>query len=493
MPAAGAVAARTRRRSIRERISPGVGSAEPATGATVIELGRTGEAPRAPTESEIESAVLRIGSRIGAAYPSRLSHPVRAVDEHAMLLATRQPEVQAALFRFVDAAPACQTSRELVSHLQAYLGQVSALPRALRALGVVGRGRLGNGIVAGFGSLAVRRLGQRFIVGGTTDSAISSLRDLWESGIAVSLDLLGEATLTPHEADDYAQACAASIDLLNVASTTWAGSRILERDRFGALPRANISLKVSALTPMMRSTAPARGCQDAAIRLRPLLRCARDSGAHLHLDMESFDTLETTFQLVFELLHEPEFIEGPSIGVVLQAYLRNSAELLDRLLSWVAAEPRGHPLTIRLVKGAYWDHEVAQARQRGWDPPVYTEKAATDRNFETLTRRLIDARAHVRVAIGSHNLRSIAHALAYNHLTGGDPREVEFQVLHGLGDDLREALVREGLSVRVYCPVGDLVEGMAYLVRRLLENTSSTSFLRAHGRGVLVAPLLQAP
>jgi RHH-type proline utilization regulon transcriptional repressor/proline dehydrogenase/delta 1-pyrroline-5-carboxylate dehydrogenase len=145
------------------------------------------------------------------------------------------------------------------------------------------------------------------------------------------------------------------------------------------------------------------------------------------------------------------------------------------------------------VKGAYWDHEVAEARQRGWSPPVFTEKADSDRNFERLTRRLLDARRLVRLAVGSHNLRSVAHALAYNRLIGGSDADVEVQVLQGLGDDLRDALAHEGLRVRVYCPVGELVEGMAYLVRRLLENTASTSFLRAHGRGAPLDELLRAP
>ena len=151
------------------------------------------------------------------------------------------------------------------------------------------------------------------------------------------------------------------------------------------------------------------------------------------------------------------------------------------------------PLTVRLVKGAYWDHEVAQARQHGWSVPVFTEKAECDRNFEVLTRRLLDARPLVRVAVGSHNLRSIAHAIAYNRLRGGRDEDLELQVLRGLGDELATALARRRARVRVYAPVGDLVAGMAYLVRRLLENTSNESFLLAHQRGVPLERLLAAP
>ena len=178
---------------------------------------------------------------------------------------------------------------------------------------------------------------------------------------------------------------------------------------------------------------------------------------------------------------------------MLQPYLGAAGRCLDRVLGWVAAPPREPPLTIRLVKGAYWDHEVVEARQHGWETPVFEEKAESDRTFEAITKRLLDARPAVRVAIASHNLRSVAHAIAVNRRTGAEPTDVEFQVLRGLGDDLQEALAAQGLRVRSYCPVGDLVAGMAYLVRRLLENTSNESFLSDMQQGRPLEELLAAP
>src|SRR5439155_15532156 len=177
-------------------------------------------------------------------------------------------------------------------------------------------------------------------------------------------------------------------------------------------------------------------------------------------------------------------------GVVLQAYLRDSPAELERILGWAGAADRSRPLVIRLVKGAYWDHEVVEARQHGWRPPVFEQKADCDRNFEELTRRLLDARPLVRVAVGSHNLRSVAHAIAANRALGGEDRDLELQVLRGLGDELAAALAREGFRVRSYCPVGDLVGGMAYLVRRLLENTANESFLRGWRHGASLEELL---
>jgi proline dehydrogenase len=165
------------------------------------------------------------------------------------------------------------------------------------------------------------------------------------------------------------------------------------------------------------------------------------------------------------------------------------------VLDWAAngGSQRAHPLTVRLVKGAYWDHEVVEAAQHGWNAPVFEVKADSDRNFEQLTRRLLDARPSLRVAIASHNLRSIAHAIAYNELCDGDAADIELQVLRGLGDPLQEAIAAQDLRVRTYCPVGDLVAGMAYLVRRLLENTSNDSFLADQAKGVPLEQLLAPP
>jgi RHH-type proline utilization regulon transcriptional repressor/proline dehydrogenase/delta 1-pyrroline-5-carboxylate dehydrogenase len=268
---------------------------------------------------------------------------------------------------------------------------------------------------------------------------------------------------------------------------------MLEHDSVGSLPRANVSVKVSALTPLLRPDAPERGRRDAAQRLRPLLERAQRLGAHIHIDMESLDSREAVLDLVLEILSEEQFRSGPSAGIVLQAYLRDSPELAATILDWAASSQRTPPLTVRIVKGAYWDHELVQARQHGWSVPVFEVKAECDRNFETLTGTLLRARPNIRVAVASHNLRSVSHAIAYNRLLGGDDSDLELQVLRGLGDELQDALAARGLRVRTYCPVGDLVAGMAYLVRRLLENTSNESFLSEQARGVPLEQLLAAP
>jgi RHH-type proline utilization regulon transcriptional repressor/proline dehydrogenase/delta 1-pyrroline-5-carboxylate dehydrogenase len=163
------------------------------------------------------------------------------------------------------------------------------------------------------------------------------------------------------------------------------------------------------------------------------------------------------------------------------------------VLDWARGRRRVQPLVVRLVKGAYWDHEIVEAGRHGWPAPVFEDKADSDRSFESLTHRLLEARPLVRVAIASHNLRSVSHAIACNRALGAGDRDLELQVLRGLGDDLQHALVTRGFRVRTYCPVGDLVAGMAYLVRRLLENTSNEGFLAAQAHGASLDELLEAP
>jgi proline dehydrogenase len=445
------------------------------------------------TTGGLDARILEIGRRLNEAFPKRSRNPLRALDDKAMELASRDAELKAALFRLVDVTPATRSLDDLARHLTEYMDDVDERPLsldvAMRMAGnAAGRRALGAAAAAG-----VRRMAHRFIVGVTPQDAIPTLRGLWNDGIASSVDLLGEATVTQAEADRYAARCADALDVLAAAYARLPERQQLERDGSGALPRANLAVKVSALTPLLRPDAPEIGRADAAARLRPLLQRARDRGAHLHVDMESLDSMEATLDLVFGLLEEGEFVAGPSTGIVLQAYLRESPDMLDRILEWTAAYRERPPLVVRLVKGAYWDHEVIEARQHGWPAPVFEDKAACDRNFEHLTRRLLDARPLVRPAIASHNLRSISHAIAYDQAIGGAPGDIEFQVLRGLGDDLARALASFGVRVRAYCPVGDLVAGMAYLVRRLLENTSNESFLYEQAVGVPIEELLAAP
>ncbi len=441
----------------------------------------------------VEQEIRRVGAELADAFPSAARHPMRAFDARAMELASSDQELKAALFRFVDVVPACRSLDDLARHLTGFLSEVPDATTPIAAAMRISNTKAGRAALGAAAAGGVRHMAHRFIVGETPQAALGVLRGLWNRGVASSVDLLGEATVTETEADAYAARCTGALEQLARAAAGWPERPVLEHDGLGALPRANVSVKVSALTPLLRPDAPELGRRDAAERLRPLLRRAIELAAHIHIDMESLDSREAVLDLVLELLSEPEFLAGPSVGIVLQAYLRDSPEQLEQVLSWAQSTDRRPPLTIRLVKGAYWDHELVQAAQHGWPTPVFEVKAECDRNFEALTRRLIGARPAARVAIASHNLRSVSHAIAVNRIAGGEDSDLELQVLRGLGDELQDALASRGFRVRTYCPIGDLVAGMAYLVRRLLENTSNESFLSEQARGAPLEQLLAAP
>ena len=446
--------------------------------------------PPPSEELTLEASARRLGLRLAeCSAPKRWS----GVVERPLLGLAGDAELQVPLMRLVDVAPACSSPRELGDHLSALMSDADPQGATARFLRFAASTPALRGLSGRVALRVVRRLARRFIVGETASQSVPVLADLWKAGGAASVDLLGEKTATRSEAQAYADRCEATLRTLAGAVESWPARPLLERDSVGALPRVNLSVKITALTPLVRGDAPQRGRDDAAEHLRRLLRTARELGAHVHIDMEWFDAHELVLGLALETFAEAEFAEGPSTGIVIQGYLRDSEDELERVLDWARDHPRATPLTIRLVKGAYWDHETIEAQQHGWVPAVWTQKAESDRCFERLTRRLIDAFPLVRPAIASHNVRSVAHAVAYARDVGLAAGDLEVQVLRGLGDDLQRALAAEGLRCRVYCPVGDLVAGMAYLVRRLLENSSNDSFLARRASGVDLDRLLACP
>ena len=210
--------------------------------------------------------------------------------------------------------------------------------------------------------------------------------------------------------------------------------------------------------------------------------------------MESMDSRDAVLELILELLGEDEFRAGPSAGLVLQGYLRDSPDTLDTILSWLDGVERAQPLTIRLVKGAYWDHELVQAAQHGWSPPVFERQGRHRREL-----RAADAPAARRAAdaSGSRSPRTTCARSRTRSPTTGSPAAPtptsSCRSCAGSAIRCRPRSPSLGLRVRTYCPVGDLVAGMAYLVRRLLENTSNESFLYEQARGVPLEVLLARP
>jgi len=243
-------------------------------------------------------------------------------------------------------------------------------------------------------------------------------------------------------------------------------------------PVVNVSVKISALYSQMNPAAPVDAIDHLGTKLRPILRRARELGAFVNFDMESFAHKNATLELFKTLFYR--------IGVSRLAPCRNcQPSLLARRRRRfarshrVGAKPRHPFFAVRLVKGAYWDYEKIKSRQNGWGCPVFLQKPESDLNFELLTRILLENESIVTAAFGSHNVRSIAHAqaLAGSARNRSQPVRISTPLRHGRSGETRAC--RNGYRVREYCPVGELLPGMSYLVRRLLENTSNEGFLRA--------------
>ncbi|MCX7765389.1 MAG: proline dehydrogenase family protein, partial [Candidatus Sumerlaeia bacterium] len=257
-----------------------------------------------------------------------------------------------------------------------------------------------------------------------------------------------------------------------------------------------ISVKPSAFYSQFKPSAPEQTVTKVCQRLQRVVAKARELNAFVNLDMEQYDYRDVTLKIFETIALSDENRTYPHLGVVIQAYLRDALPFTKQVID--LARKRGAPFTVRLVKGAYWDYEIIIARQREWDIPVYLQKWQTDACFEQLTRLLLDNSNLLKLAIGSHNIRSISYAIAVAREKGLSHNEIEFQLLFGMGDDIKQALVELGYPVRVYAPYGELIPGMAYLVRRILENTSNESFLRQRSRlktgweQLLANPLEQA-
>src|SRR5215469_5852254 len=395
--------------------------------------------------------------------------------QRLMTLSMRDEQLKLQLFRFVDVLPSLRTSTEIVEHLEEYFADAHDSRKISELLGTgVRLARIVPWISGPILRWNVSEMARQFIAGRNPNDVMRTLRKRRTQNIGFTVDLLGEAVVSEPEADEYAARYVDLLEGLAQETRNWSDPLGKNSELF---PVVNLSVKISALYSQINPADPADAIAHLAPKLGPLLRRARELAAFINFDMESYAHKNITLELFKTIFTEEEFRDWPHAGIVIQAYLRDSETDLRELIEWGRA--RGTRFAVRLVKGAYWDYETTKSRQNGSHSPVFLQKPESDANFEALTRVLFENESVVTAAFGSHNARSIAYAQALADELGIDRSRFEFQLLFGMAGPIKRALVKMGYRVREYCPVGELLPGMAYLVRRLLENTSNEGFLRA--------------
>lgn len=405
---------------------------------------------------------------------------------HDQLLgfAMANPGLRVQLFQLIDCLPALPDQTAIAQHIRDYLGQDAVeLPGPLKALlNFTQASSVPGHLAATTFSTAVATLAKKYIAGETIDQVFKTLNQLQKQNLTFTLDLLGEAVITETEAEDYLNRYLLLMEQLAERFPNKADTNLSE---------SQVSVKLTAFYSQFDPLDPVGTKEKVSERVRRLLRKAGELGVAIHFDMEQYAYKDLTLAILKDVLMEDEFRQRSDIGLTQQAYLQDSYHDLKDIIEWVTE--RGTPLTVRLIKGAYWDQEMIKAIQHGWAPPVYRHKVSTDANFECMTRLLLENHQVVYAAIGSHNVRSQAHAIAIAEALNIPSRNIELQVLYGMADKLAVALAKRGHRVRVYCPYGNLIPGMAYLIRRLLENTANTSFLRQSLEATPTADLVAKP
>ena len=322
--------------------------------------------------------------------------------------------------------------------------------------------RLGEPVVREVVAGAMRVLSAEFILGRKISEAITRGKSMLNRGYTYSFDMLGEAARTEADAKRYFEAYLEAITEIR--------KNTIKADIH---TNAGISVKLSALHPRYERSQRDSMLPTMVERALSLARGAASAGIGLNIDAEESERLDLSLDIIENVLSDPSLSGWEGFGVVVQAYDKRAPSLLDWLYTLAASLNR--KIMVRLVKGAYWDKEIRHAQILGLGSyPVFSRKIHTDLSYLACTRKLFGMTSHIYPQFATHNAHTVAAVL---HMAG-DCRQFEFQRLHGMGEALYEQVkVDSEVLCRIYAPIGEHRDLLAYLVRRLLENGSSNSFV----------------
>jgi RHH-type proline utilization regulon transcriptional repressor/proline dehydrogenase/delta 1-pyrroline-5-carboxylate dehydrogenase len=343
--------------------------------------------------------------------------------------------------------------------------------------------RLGLPVMRAATRQAMRLLGSHFVLGQTIEEALSRARAHPQA--RYSFDMLGEGARTAEDADTYFDHYAGAIAAIGKSADNFKSAKA------GSAGRPGISVKLSALHPRYEAISRERVLAELTPRLIELAQLAKAHDLQVPVDAEEADRLELSLDIIGRVIADASLSGWEGFGLAVQAYQKRALALIG----WVedVAEAINRRLTVRLVKGAYWDTEIKRAQERGLpDYPVFTRKAMTDLCYMACVRRLLAARNRLFPQFATHNALAVASVIE----DAGSIDGFEFQRLYGMGDALYEALRAElpEAACRIYAPVGGHRDLLAYLVRRLLENGANSSFVSvAVDPRVPIAEILHRP
>jgi proline dehydrogenase len=405
---------------------------------------------------------------------------ITSIAVQIMQLSMRFPELKANLFRLVDVMPSLNSNKAMAAHFKEYLiDNNQIIPNFIKKYLPKKSSHALYQLAAIINRFSVNRMAKLFIAGETCSQAQAALHKILKKNLAFTVDLLGEYSMSETEAVDYLGRYLEAIKTLknNQRPLMQAAQKnnVFAFHRMGQ-QQLSVSIKLSALYSQTSILNFERSTEVLSARLKTILRLAKDSAISIYLDAEDTGTNPIILAVFEQVFGSAEFIDFPYPGIVLQAYNRNCEEYIHRMLK--LAQNRNNPIAVRLVKGAYWDHETIQANQNHWPNPLFEKKEDSDANYEKLSCLLLDHPELVMPAFASHNVRSLAHACTYAKSRGIRKDSFELQMLYGMADPIARAFSEKGYLVRLYVPLGEMLPGMGYLVRRLLENTSNESFLR---------------
>ncbi len=350
---------------------------------------------------------------------------------------------------------------------------------------VLGRlaSRAGEPLVRTAMRQAMRIMGHQFVMGRTIEEAMHRASAKGSSGYRHSFDMLGEAALTAEDADRYFAAYMDGIGYIGEAHGA------AHEDIFSA---PNISVKLSALHPRYSYTQEERVMRELVPRVTAIAKHARAMGIGLTIDAEESERLELSLKIFRDVRKAPPLGDYEGLGVAVQTYLRRARAVMQFLID--LAGDTGQRIPVRLTKGAYWDAEIKRAQEQGLESfPVFTRKSHSDVSYLACSRQALAAGAALYPQFATHNAHTLASILHF----AGSRRDYEFQRLHGMGEELYAEVIdpeKFDRACRVYAPVGSHEDLLPYLVRRLLENGSNTSFVnRILDESIDIADIIADP